>query len=320
MKSFIFSLIALFITTSTLFASISEHKWYHVQSKYSERFMDVKDNYHGNNGKIIQNHPDFHDFYQKWKFKACGGNYFFIKNKRSGKYLEAMKYGNQYDGYVYQYEYDGTDSQKWKLISCGNGYYFIKNKRTGKYLHIKNCESGNAYLVQKHGESGSCSKWKLRECEEYDNEEEEEFNPYYHKYYTFECKVSGKFMDVKDNYTGNNGKIIHYAPDYTHSQKWKFQECGGGYFFIKNKRSGKYLEAMKHGNDYNGYVYQYHYDGTDSQKWKLISCGNGYYFIKNKRTGKYLTTKDCSSSAGYLVQKHKNNQHCQKWRVKVCEN
>ena len=319
MKSFIFSVIALLITTSTLFAGISEHKWYHVQSKHSERFMDVKDNYHGNNGKIIQNHPDFHDFAQKWQFKPCGGNYFFIKNKKSGKFLEAMKHGNQYDGWVYQFQFDGTDSQKWKLISLGHGYYFIKNKRTGKYLHIKNCERGKAYLVQKHGENGSCSKWKLRECEDFDHEEEH-FMPDVRQWYDFRCKVNGKFMEVFDRSTHNNARIIQHTSNFnSSSQEWKFKSSGNGYFFIKNEKSGKFLEAMKHGNQYDGWVYQFQFDGTDSQKWKLIPCGNGFYFIKNKRTGKYLTTEHCSSSAGYLVQKHRTGQDCQKWKVKIIE-
>ena len=325
MKSFLFSVIAIFIATSSLFANLSEFYYYQIKNTTFNKQLTVGNREsnapigYGDNQLISQYKPTNEDL-QKWEFFATDDGYFFIKNKRTKKFLEAMKHGNQYDGHVYQYELDETNSQKWKLIPAGHGHFLIKNKRTGRFLQSRRCSSGDKLIVQARYNGAPCQKWKLVECER----NEFNFNTYNYfpnefQYYSIKTSFKDNAMDVENNSTHNNGKIISHTPDYTSSQKWKFKAIGGGYFLIKNKRSGKYLDAMKHGTHYDGHVYQYRYDGTDSQKWKLVFSYGGF-FIKNKRTAKYIRVEDCSNNAsaqiGYLVQTDIDNS-CSIWKIRL---
>ena len=320
MKSFIFSVIAIFIAASSLFANVSEYYYYHIKNTAFNKQLTVGNREsnapidHGNNQPISQYSPTNEDL-QKWEFIATKDGYFFIKNKQTNKYLEAMKNGNRYDGHVYQYEFDGTNSQKWKLIFTGHGYFLIKNKRTGKFLQSRRCSSGNKLIVQARYNGAFCQKWKLVKCEAREFIETDFHYPNEFQYYTIKTNSRGNLMDIEHNSTSNNGKAISHAPDYTSSQKWKFKATGDGYFFIKNKRSGKYLDAMKNGNQYDGNVYQYRYDGTDSQKWELVpfSFDGGFCDLKNKRTGKSLRINSCRFELGYLTQTDKNE--CVAWKI-----
>ena len=91
------------------------------------------------------------EFQQGASFVISDGNYYTIKAKVQGKYLEAIS-----DNSIQQRTYTGSDYQLWKAIAVSGGYKF-ENKATGQTIKAGSLGDGNHLSLS----SGSTEIWTI---------------------------------------------------------------------------------------------------------------------------------------------------------------
>lgn len=99
---------------------------------------------------------------KQFRLVYAGKGYYYIVNRRSGKYLDVSGGGYSSGTNVWQYTRNETDAQKWVIRSAGGGYYYIISKLNGLYLDVNNASNTNNANVQVYtGNSSSAQKWKI---------------------------------------------------------------------------------------------------------------------------------------------------------------
>lgn len=91
------------------------------------------------------------EFQQGASFVIADGNYYTIKAKVQGKYLEAIG-----DNSIQQRTYSGNDYQLWKAIAVSGGYKF-ENKATGQTIKAGSLTDGSHLSLS----SGSTEIWTI---------------------------------------------------------------------------------------------------------------------------------------------------------------
>ena len=67
----------------------------------------------------------FNNSYAVTEQSDLNNQWFYIKNAYTGHYLTVEGGTQQAGTNIYQYEYNGTDSQRWYLYHMGNGEYML---------------------------------------------------------------------------------------------------------------------------------------------------------------------------------------------------
>lgn len=110
--------------------------------------------------------------HQKFYLEHRGSGYYTMKAQHSGLYVDAQG-GVPHNGEnVWQYTYNGRDSQLWRLIDAGNGSVYIETKmQPGLSFDCENRQGNDGTNIQlwQRGDV-SWNKWKLtRMSENYNN-------------------------------------------------------------------------------------------------------------------------------------------------------
>lgn len=86
---------------------------------------------------------DYNNTYAQVFLLTRKGQYFTIRNIKTGKAVDVKDASNTKGTNVQQYRYsDNNNAQLWKFESIGNGYYYIRSK-LGNYLDVNNGNTSN---------------------------------------------------------------------------------------------------------------------------------------------------------------------------------
>ena len=117
---------------------------------------------HSTEHVIYQNAPLNNDN-QRWKFEPRPDSwYYYIINRRTGKYA-AVEDSNDNKG-IHQepYESDDLDDQSWGVYSLGDGYCQIYNKKYYSQSRVFDAGGDDGYGVIAHGwHAGDNQRWRL---------------------------------------------------------------------------------------------------------------------------------------------------------------
>ncbi len=80
---------------------------------------------------------------------GLSGQRFFIKNRKSGKYLDVANWGTDNGANILQWHYHGGANQQFEFQGLGDGVYVIRNVHSGKAMDIGGISKANgANLLQ----------------------------------------------------------------------------------------------------------------------------------------------------------------------------
>jgi hypothetical protein len=110
--------------------------WYKVIARHSGKSMDVQNGSTADGANVWQ-WSTTGNYAQIWMLEDAGGGYVKIKNRNSGKYLDADLNGGGGNGTnVQQWTGNGATQQQWQLISKGGGYFAIKSRWCGRLVDV----------------------------------------------------------------------------------------------------------------------------------------------------------------------------------------
>lgn len=143
-------------------AQVSANKWYNIESKVNNLYLDVKGGSHDSKTLVWMYTPN-NSVAQQWMFIKTNGGYYYIKSRVSGLYLDVQGGSKEAKTLIWQYLVNHTASQQWKIINAGGGYYYLQAKVSGLYLDVQGGlqASGTAVWQYNYNQSNS-QKWKFK--------------------------------------------------------------------------------------------------------------------------------------------------------------
>ncbi|NLO70185.1 MAG: T9SS type A sorting domain-containing protein [Porphyromonadaceae bacterium] len=125
-------------------------------------------------------------------------------------------------------------------------------------------------------------------------------------YYTIQNKGSNNYIDVLNNSTELNEKLVMWAPNQgDQSQEWEIKDLGGGKFHIINRNS----KLAMTGNGRGVNLIQSTPDAQNSaQQWKITPVFTGnLYGLENVKTGYSVNNSGGNTMNGTAVIEYDNN-------------
>jgi arabinan endo-1,5-alpha-L-arabinosidase len=113
-----------------------------IESKYSNKFVEVTNALQSNAANIAQWYANGHNT-QKWLITRVSADDYSIINLNSGKALEVYAKSTTDGANIVQYEFNGGASQLWKINDEGNGFYSFINRHSGKAMDLYNFQTSN---------------------------------------------------------------------------------------------------------------------------------------------------------------------------------
>lgn len=219
--------------------------------------------------------------------KPQDGQTYFIRNKRSGKYMTTA--GTQAGSVITQEAYTGLANQKW-----------ILDVHSGKVCSLLSAASSTPMAVSVTPPNDVNGTYvDLRSPQESEGAD-----------FTFTMnadKESYRFSSLGSHYTkvlavegasgANGARLIQYTYGTSNNDEWYFEAVTDDYsafdpehsatsfdgdiWYIKNKKSGMYLGLDEDGTN----VAQTHFLSLENQKWKFVPQDDGTYKLVNQASG-----------------------------------
>lgn len=146
------------------------------------------------------------------------GNTYYIKSRKSGRYIDVAAYSHANGGKLHQWNWHGQANQQWQVISTGNGYYRLKSVESGKSFDITNASTANRAYLQQWAYGGATNQQFT-------------FHSVGGDYYMIKVRHSGKGLDGTGQ-TPNGSRIWQWSYNTSNqNQHWVFEnvnQSGGG--------------------------------------------------------------------------------------------
>lgn len=148
------------------------------------------------------------------------GDEYYIKCKRSNKYLTHGSIGNEAN--IYQSNYTGESNQKWKLIHKENGYYEILPASSATYCIDLYCgatqpsgntNDANIQLYQRKTSNADNQRWKIIR----------NWNGTY-RFLSKYCNDTKAMVVQQASYANNANVFLYtYSPSYVYNDDWTLE-------------------------------------------------------------------------------------------------
>ncbi len=246
---------------------------------------------------------------------VMAGRSYYIRHRKSGKYIDVKDASNKDGAAVQQYEFSGSSEQKWRIEDAGEGYIIFK------------AFDGNGTYVLDIGTDANGAKAKLAA---YANKDSQKFRikPVGEGMYLITSKISKdkKAIDLPRAQLDNSIQLQIWDQSETHpNQQWYFepvvyerksdQPISGGIYMMRLGYSGQYMQV--NGTTAGSTVVQNRYLGKEAQMFLLHGDETGGFFLEPANAeGKALSM----ASDGTLTLQVKNTSDSkQKFWFEVSE-
>lgn len=245
---------------------------------------------------------------------VTNGKTYYIRNKKSGKYLDVSGGQDANEIPIVQWDYYSGPNQRWRVVDVGSGYYKLvaEHSPSGRVLDVKNGEIVNGTSIQLFSDNGSdAQKFK--------------FKPMGDGSYHISVKSENDQMILDLPYgSTDNGVQIGIYGAYTDADHYHWylepadekteepsEPVGSWYFFIRNKETGNYLDVLGGADTSNSLIGQTGYSGEATQIWKIIDVGNGYYkfFPWHSDNNMVMDVQYDSTQEGAKIQIYPNGDY-----------
>lgn len=297
---------------------------YSIKNYRSGKVLDVEDS-STDNGAVIQQYDDYSATNQQFILLSAGDGYYYLAARHCGKVIEIPNSSTNLGEWLKIYDNNGSDTQKWKLVECkpdGNAVatVYVDADYKGTSLGLPEGEYSSDDLDLYGVGKGEISSLKVLEGYKVTLYSEDglggesvsytsdtnTFGSFNDKTYSIKVEASGVsglsgtykiqnrnsglYMDVENNSTDNNAKVVQYSNEGNeHSQFWQVEEVstGSGVYIIRNYRSGKVMDIVEGNTESGSAVQQYDYNGDFWQQF-IIMEENGYCYLIARHCGKVI--------------------------------
>ena len=232
---------------------------------------------------------------------VMAGKSYFIRQRRSGRYMDVNGAADADGTAVQQYEFNGTNAQKWKLEDAGEGYVILKafNGTGTRVLDIGTNTNGSKAVLAVYANKDS-QKFRLK--------------PVGEGMYLITSKLSKdqRTIDLPGGNMDNSVQLQIWDQSETNtSQQWYLEPAeyegksdtpvSGKVYMMRLRHSGQYMQV--NGTAAGSRIVQDRYWGSESQMFLLNTDGNGAFFLEPANAeGKALSM----ASDGTLTLQVKN--------------
>ena len=273
------------------------------------------------------------DYYEDTSLEI--GTY-YIKNKKSGLYLDVPNSSTTNGKVVEQHSFNGGKNQQWKVEKFTGAVYELRPlHHPTAMLHLSNSAGRspiqihttlsykNHWRIIKHDngsyrimnyetpymsmipEQGSSLSGKPMESWFYGAGGHAEWIfekvPNVKADRTYHIKKHGTWFLEPGTKTGNNYEVVQNAFKGTDKQRWKFHLQNDGSFRIVSEDNGLSLGEAS-GPNAEIFTQPWTGTGTNSQKWFLFEKPDGKIMIINKASKNSFTTYTLPGAAGNFMK------------------
>lgn len=247
---------------------------------------------------------------QVFEITYVENGYYKIISSASSKALDVQNGSFASGANLWEYTWNGSDSQLWKFIQNSDGSYYIKSK-LGTVIDISGGIIQNGRNIQMYAINGTAAqKWVLdTEIKEVDE------RPIKNGTYTIVNKTDDdQVLDVYCASENSGTNLQTYVSNDTSAQRFEVYYVGEGYYQILVEHSGKSIDIANGSKAAGANVWQYDWNASDAQLWRIVDAGNGYYYLQSK-LGTVLDVNGSVASSGTNVQmEYMGARNTQQWK------
>jgi len=232
---------------------------------------------------------------------VTNGKVYYIRNLRSGKYLDVTEAADVNGTTIKQINFNGNDNQKWRVLDAGDGYQKLVSlcSSSGRALDIPNAVNTEGTNVQLWSDNKTVAqKFKIlpRDRDTYQ--------------IMAKCTKDKKALMVEGQST-DNAKLIQLATgsDSNVSQQWFFIPVeegvasdapkAGTTYSIRVKHSGQYLDIQGSAKTAGTKAIQYYYKQAGNKQFTLQDAGGGYFYLEPVHAPGMVISKSGTTTEGY---------------------
>lgn len=209
---------------------------------------------------------------------VMAGKSYFIRQRKSGKYLDVNGAVDADGTVVQQYEFKGTNAQKWKLEDAGEGYVILKafNGTGTRVLDIGTDANGSKTVLNVYANKDS-QKFRMK--------------PVGEGVYLITSKLSKdqRAIDLLNGKMDNSVQLqIWDQSEVNVNQQWYLEPAeyegksdtpvSGKVYMMRLRHSGQYMRV--NGTEAGSRIVQDRYWGSESQMFLLNTDGKGAFFLE----------------------------------------
>lgn len=209
---------------------------------------------------------------------VMAGKSYFIRQRKSGKYLDVNGAVDADGTVVQQYEFKGTNAQKWKLEDAGEGYVILKafNGTGTRVLDIGTDANGSKTVLNVYANKDS-QKFRMK--------------PVGGGVYLITSKLSKdqRAIDLLNGKMDNFVQLqIWDQSEVNVNQQWYLEPAeyegksdtpvSGKVYMMRLRHSGQYMRV--NGTEAGSRIVQDRYWGSESQMFLLNTDGKGAFFLE----------------------------------------
>ena len=209
---------------------------------------------------------------------VMAGKSYFIRQRKSGKYLDVNGAVDADGTVVQQYEFKGTNAQKWKLEDAGEGYVILKafNGTGTRVLDIGTDANGSKTVLNVYANKDS-QKFRMK--------------PVGGGVYLITSKLSKdqRAIDLLNGKMDNSVQLqIWDQSEVNVNQQWYLEPAeyegksdtpvSGKVYMMRLRHSGQYMRV--NGTEAGSRIVQDRYWGSESQMFLLNTDGKGAFFLE----------------------------------------
>lgn len=282
---------------------IEDGKTYFIQSAYSNKYFDIKDESTKDDAILQQWSLDLDNLNQQYTLNKVDDEYFkIVPNHVKDK---ALCYDESNGNNIIQKTFKNEDKFKWKFIENNDGSYRLENKEKPDYvISLKNNSTSNSvtFILEKWNGKLSQSIYlynNSKKDEIADRDILESGEVYYIK-----SKNSNLYLEIE---SGDEYAMLQQK-EYKENDKkqlWRIvREYDNVYKIISlGTTNGKALYPKGEVNQQEQLVGVKTYKNSTPQKWAVTKNENGTYSIATMMEGgtRYLRAKGNSKNAGVRI-------------------
>ena len=282
---------------------IEDGKTYFIQSAYSNKYFDIKDESTKDDATLQQWSLDLDNLNQQYTLNKVDEEYFkIVPNHVKDK---ALCYDASNGNNVIQKNYKDEDKFKWKVIENNDGSYRLENKEKPDYvISLKNNSTSNSvtFILEKWNGKLSQSVYlynNSKKDEIADRDILESGEVYYIK-----SKNSNLYLEIE---SGDEYAMLQQKEFKENDKKqlWRIvREYDNVYKIISlGTTNGKALYPKGEVNQQEQLVGVKTYKNSTPQKWAITKNENGTYSIATMMEGdtRYLRAKGNSKNSGVRI-------------------
>ena len=281
---------------------VEDGKTYFVQSAYSNKYFDIKDESTDDNAILHQWSLDLDNLNQQYTLNKVDDEYFkIVPNHAKDK---ALCYDSE-NNKIIQKNFSDEDKFKWKFISSPDGTYQIENKeKSGYVISLEDATTQNSepLMLEKWGGKLSQTFYLFensKKDEIADRDVLESGEVYYIK-----SKNSNLYLEIE---SGDEYAMLQQKEFKGNDKKqlWRIvREYDNVYKIISlGTTNGKALYPKGEVNQQEQLVGVKTYKNSTPQKWSITKNENGTYSIATMMEGgtRYLRAKGNSKNDGVRI-------------------